>query len=159
MGVRVLACTLGALSAFLLAAPAPPSSQTNPCPVFCPPQGDDSYSSGSGCATVEFVPIAGAGAAGKASEYCDGTCRVCSQLVQMTVNCTACTNGCTYVWENHSFDEDGSAEQPLSGTGTSTGIWSVTQKLTTSCNGPTALFGISVSGLLRIYQLTCPCVD
>jgi len=123
------------------------------CPAVCTPSGAEVAPVGTSCATVMFTPLTGT--AGKATAECVATCSVCELPVLLEWFCNACPNGCTWIWENRSYDESGSAMTILSGTGTGTGR--VTQKLTTSCNGPAAQFGISIEGTLRVYNLTCPC--
>jgi len=122
------------------------------CPDTCSSQGS-STQSGSSCATVAHQVLTQLD--GSAEPECSTTCLSCKATVKITWDCANCSNGCVWVWGHQSYDGSG-AGLPYQG-GSGSGSGSVRQVVTTSCNGSTAEFGISVAGLLHAYNLACPC--
>ncbi len=97
---------------------------------------------------------------GQALDGCDGTCKTCEATVDLTIDCSGCTaneNGCTYLWENHSFRRDGSAKDVELETNTSKSVVLVTQVMTSDCSGLGAFFGVSVAGALVVFNMNCAC--
>jgi len=97
---------------------------------------------------------------GLATEGCEETCSTCAQNVKLTIDCTGCTanpNGCTYIWENRSYGKDGSPLDPDWDNGTTTGVETVRERLTSDCSGTNAVFGVSVAGQLTTYSMNCAC--
>jgi hypothetical protein len=157
---EILSLSLVASSA-LMASSSPSSEPVRddpPCPELCLPQGSQGSTAGSGCAEVLFE-VVGLITIGTATEGCEGTCSTCAMNVRLTIDCTDCTgpNGCTYIWENRSFDKDGNPLTTQLGTGTTTSVETTRQRLTSDCSGANAIFGVSVAAELTIYSMNCAC--
>ena len=75
----------------------------------------------------------------------------------MTVNCSPCTSGCTYIWENRSYDASGSPETTQKGTGTTSDTVTIRTTLASNCAGETAVGGVSAGGVQKSYSLHCDC--
>jgi hypothetical protein len=132
-----------------------PPSELCPEPTPCYPNGTHQPPVGSGCALITIEPLVSY--LGYGSDGCTPTCRVCKQDIKITIDCTSCTNGCTYIWENHSYDASGNANTPQITTGTSTGKTTVRTTLASNCDGETAITGASAGGVLKTYTLHCDC--
>jgi hypothetical protein len=147
---------LMALPVFSLRTPKGGEDPELACPAQCVPQGSEGASTGSGCASVTFLALTST--PGDATELCEETCTPCSLQVKLTIDCNSCPSGCTYIWENHSFDKNGDEIKTTSGAGSSPGSNSFRQNLTASCSGESATFGVSVAGALHIYPMSCQCL-
>jgi len=124
------------------------------CPLACTPSVyEDTAAAVQGtCADVADI-VLGSSSDGTAKNAC-ATCTVCSQRATISWTCNG-SCGCTYDWENRSYDAGGNAKPTDKGTGTGPG--SVTQGMTTNCNGTPALFGVSVGGSKRVWRMSCGC--
>ena len=122
------------------------------CPDTCSSEGSSSQS-GSSCAPV--VHQVWTQLDGSADPVCSTTCLSCKATVKITWDCANRSNGCVWVWEHQSCDTSGAGLPYQAGSGSGSG--SVRQVVPTSCNGSTAEFGVSVTGLPHAYNLACPC--
>ena len=127
-----------------------------PNPTPCLPNGSNNPPVGSSdCAVLTVEPLVSS--IGYGSDGCTPTCRPCKQDLRISVDCTGCTNGCTYVWVNNSFDTDGSAMTPQVGTGTTNQTASFRTTVSSNCAGETAIAGVSAAGLQVSYSMHCDC--
>ena len=150
----------GFLAVLLALIPSAPPREPMPvidsaCPKPCLPNvyEDLTQAIGGTCATINNI-VLGSGSAGTGDPSCN-TCTVCSKRLTMSWSCNG-SCGCTYVWENHSFDTAGN---PLPvGSGTGHGDQSIQQALSSNCNGEHAELGVSVGGSRRVWVLYCECL-
>lgn len=104
--------------------------------------------------------VVGVATIGTATEGCEETCSTCALVVKLTIDCSGCTanpNGCTYIWENRSYDKDGNSLPANWDNGTTTTVEVVRERLTSDCSGTNALFGVSVAGEQTIYSMNRAC--
>jgi hypothetical protein len=137
----------------LALGPLVPASEDPACEDVCT-KDEVEYTNGSSCATVTITELSFTN--GTAADECADPCTPCSARVRLDWDCTGCSGGCTWVWGNQSYDEDGNPYAFQNGSGTGSGY--VTQVVTNGCdNEDFGIFGVSVAGITKQYHLYCPC--